>query len=180
MAEDSILIIVALVVSFLSFIISFLTFWRNRRSKKLKILQDSQVLILASQAVVLWEQIQTLITANVNSYSLNSYVFESLRNNALRFENSIQKAVELGLWTRIIGNTHKDTLYYTGFIQSLIYSATTSKNDINDWLSQHLVMGMIRMLDACEKYGISTVNEIINTVKIDESIKIKAREYLDQ
>jgi len=54
------IIIISLIISGLSFGISLLIYWRNRRSEQLKREQDSQMLILASQIVVFWEQLQNI------------------------------------------------------------------------------------------------------------------------
>ena len=180
MNGELILIIISLIISGLSFGVSFLTFWLNRRSVQFKRDQESQMVVLASRAVILWEQLQNIVTVKVHDVTYDPFIFESLRKNALRFEDSLQKAIGLGLWSNLIGNKPGSTLLYSTFTQELLDSASSQENNINDWTGMHLLMGMIRTIEACERYRVPSVSEITKRVyaNITENLKEHAWSYL--
>ena len=174
------IIIISLIISGFSFGISLLTYWRNRRSEQLKREQDSQMLILASRIVVFWEQLQNIASAKVHKYSFHPYIFDSLRKNATRIEDSLQKAIGLGLWTKIIGDNPQSTILYSTFIQDLLHSASTQGERLDDWTGTHLLTGVIRTIEACELYKNPSVLEITQPVyaKISSYLKENAWTYL--
>lgn len=180
MSSEIILNITLVCIAVVSLVVSFLTFWRNRRSTRLKKEQESQILILASGIVILWEQILVLITANVNKSPLQPYIFDSLRKNASRLEDNLQNAIGLGLWSTIIGKQKASVTLYSAFIQSLIYASTSQENDTEPWLKLHLHMGMIRALEICVRYRSNLVSEVVKPTieKVSKDLRRKAWNYL--
>lgn len=182
MNDELILVIISLVISGLSFFVAFLSYWRNRPSVQLKKDQEYQMLILAGQSIVFWKQLESLAIVELSKSEVDPYIFGSLRKNALRFEDSLQKAIGLGLWTNIIGDNPRNIFLFSAFIQSLLNAGTSKKNDITQFTSLHILMGVIRTIEACEQYGSPMISEITEKVynQIDESLKADAWIYLNK
>ena len=147
--------IYALIVSCLSFFISALTFYQNSEKSQIKRNKSSQMRIVAAQSLVLWDQINTIISIQVHKFEYDPYIFPSVQINAKRLEEDLDAAIGMGLLSEIVGD-HKNSLaLYVAFCQSLSYIINlqdAENQPIEEWTKQHFVMGMIRLIDICINY----------------------------
>jgi hypothetical protein len=139
-------------ISAIALVISSLTFWRTRPASQLKRDQQAQMAVVASRATVLWDQMQTIIVATSNSHQINSYLLPSMKSNARRLEESVDKAIGLGLFTVLVGGDSLSLTLFTAFIQSLSHASSTESVESAVWTKQHLSMGMVRLLESCRRY----------------------------
>jgi len=139
----------SLIVSCLSLIVSFLAFWRGRPSSQLHRDQQGQMRVLTARTVVLWDQMLTVMGATSGKYSLDPYVFGAMRVSAHRLEEALDKAIGLGLWSRIVGDDPTSLPMYTALVRCLTDAANQEISSPEPWTKEHLVMGMVRLLDAC-------------------------------
>lgn len=139
-------------ISALALVVSFLSFWRTRPALQLKRDQQAQMAVVASRATVLWDQMQTITTATSNNHQIDPYLFPSMKTNARRLEESIDKAIGLGLFTALVGSDSLSLTLFTAFIQGLSHSFSTESVGPEVWTKQHLLMGMVRLLESCKRY----------------------------
>jgi hypothetical protein len=139
-------------ISALALVISSLTFWRTRPALQLKRDQQAQMAVVASRATVLWDQMQTIIAAKSNNHQINSYIFPSMKANARRLEESVAKAIGLGLFAVLIGGDGLSLTLFTAFIQGLSHAFSAESVEPEVWTKQHLLMGMVRLLESCRRY----------------------------
>ena len=103
--------------------------------------------MLAGLANQLWDQLQVLVAADVGKIEVDPYVFTSLRTNANRLENALDSASGLALKPLVAGGREHAGALYTAFVQALADAAARTDPDPEPWLKQHLLMGMVRLLD---------------------------------
>jgi hypothetical protein len=139
-------------ISAVALVVSSLTFWRTRPALQLKRDQQAQMTVVASRATVLWDQMQTIIAAKSNDHHIDSYLFPSMRANARRLEESMDKAIGLGLFTVLVGGDSLSLNLFTAFIQSLSHAFSDESVEPEVWTKQHLLMGMVRLLESCKSY----------------------------
>ncbi|MEP5339712.1 MAG: hypothetical protein ABJL44_13505 [Algibacter sp.] len=153
MKIEIVISIISTAIASLSFLFAFYVYRKSRHSVKLKENQDQQMQIIASQAILFWEQIQILMNANVNKYDVDPYIYISLKQNAKRLEESIEKAISLGLWNTIVPKRKRNSDgMHVAFIQSLMHQSVSDIDTPIDWLKQHLIMGIVRLFEICENY----------------------------
>ncbi len=179
MSIELITAMISVGIAAFSLIVSFLTYWWNRRSVQLKIAQESQMIILASRVAVLWDQINSIISSKVHQYHVDPYIFESMRKNAFRLEEALEKGIGLDLWNILVEKRTYSLVLYSAFIQSLLYAASRQEYNPDDWTHMHLVMGMIRLIDICQRYKSDAVSKITNEIKIHRDLIEKAWVYLE-
>lgn len=138
--------------SVIALVVSFLTFWRTRPALQIKRDQQAQMAVVASRATVLWDQMQTIIAATNSNHQVDSYLFPSMRANARRLEESIDKAIGLGLFVVLVGGDSLSLTLFTAFIQSLSNAFSDESAGPEVWTKQHLLMGMVRLLESCRRY----------------------------
>lgn len=180
MKIEVIISIVSVVVAFLSFALAFFVYWRSRPYIQERKAHDSQMNIIACQSIVFWEQLQTLISANVNKYEVDPYIFNSLKENSKRLESSIEKAIALGLWHVFVPeNKEHSSVLHVAFIQSLVDSSSLKTNNVDDWMKDHLLMGVIRIFEMCENYERLTP-ELKSSLKnkVVPEMKVRSWKYL--
>jgi len=139
-------------ISAVALVVSSLTFWRTRPALQLKRDQQAQMAVVASRATVLWDQMQTIIATTSNNHQIDSYLFPSVKANARRLEESIDKAIGLGLFTALVGGDSPSLTLFTAFIQSLSHAFSDKSDEPEVWTKQHLHMGMVRLLESCRRY----------------------------
>jgi hypothetical protein len=139
-------------ISAVALVVSSLTFWRTRPALQLKRDQQAQMAVVASRATVLWDQMQTIIAATSNNHLIDSYLFASMKANARRLEESIDKAIGLGLFTVLVGGDSLSLTLFTAFIQSLSHAFRDESVEPEVWTKRHLLMGMVRLLESCRHY----------------------------
>jgi hypothetical protein len=108
--------------------------------------------VVASRATVLWDQMETINVVTSNNHQIDSYLFPSMKANARRLEESIDKAIGLGLFTVLVGGDSLSLTLYTAFIQSLSHAFRDESVEPQVWTKQHLRMGMVRLLESCRRY----------------------------
>jgi hypothetical protein len=139
-------------ISALALAVSSLTFWRTRPALQLKRDQQAQMAVVASRATVLWDQIQTIIVATSNNHQIDPYLFPSMKANAKRLEDAIDNAIGIALFTMLVGGDSLSLTLFTAFIQSLSHACSTESVEPEVWTKQHLLMGMVRLLESCRRY----------------------------
>lgn len=139
-------------ISAVALMVSSLTFWRTQPALQLKRDQQAQMAVVASRATVLWDQMQTIIAATSNNHQIDSYLFPSMKANARRLEESIDKAIGLGLFTILVGSDSLSLNLFTAFIQGLTHVFSDESVGPEVWTKQHLLMGMVRLLESCRRY----------------------------
>jgi hypothetical protein len=168
MKPEIIISIVSTGVAILAFTFSFYVFWINRISRNKKERKNEQMQIITSFTLMFWDQLQTLISAKTHSFSVDDYVYDSLRKNALRLEGSIQNAISIGLWNEFVSDKKPNALaMHNAFIQNLVYNSSQDINDIDHWLKEHLLMGVIRVIEICENFN-----------NLDDSLKQSLRKQV--
>jgi hypothetical protein len=139
-------------ISAVALVVSSLTFWRTRPALQLKRDQQAQMAVVASRATVLWDQIQTIIVATSNNHQIDPYLFPSMKANAKRLEDAIDNAIGIALFTMLVGGDSLSLTLFTAFIQSLSHACSTESVEPEVWTKQHLLMGMVRLLESCRRY----------------------------
>jgi hypothetical protein len=139
-------------ISTLGLVVSFLTFWRNRPVLQLKRDQQAQMAVVASRATVLWDQMQTIIATSSSDNQIDAYLFPSLKANGRRLEESIDKAIGLGLFTILVGDDSLSLTLFTAYVQSLSHTFSAEPAEAEAWTKRHLLMGMVRLLESCRRY----------------------------
>ena len=153
-----VLSVLALVVSVVSLAG---TFYRNARSTQLRNAQDEAMRTVAARAIVLWEQLMIIVECQVKNCDIDSYVLPSVQKNAGRLEDALDHAIRVGLLHVIseADREHSLTLY-AAFLQGLTEVADRDNpqgQPLETWTKQHLLMGMVRLLDSCRKYRQSVI-----------------------
>ena len=139
-------------ISAVALVVSFLTFWRTQPALQLKRDQQAQMAVVASRATVLWDQMETIRVATSKKDQIDPYLFPSVKANARRLEESIDKAIGLGLFTVLIGGDSLSLTLFTAFLQSMSHAFSDESFDHEVWKKWHLRMGMVRLLQSCRCY----------------------------
>ncbi len=64
----------------------------------------------------------------------------------------MDKAIGLGLFTVLVGGDSLSLNLFTAFIQSLSHAFSDESVEPEVWTKQHLLMGMVRLLESCKSY----------------------------
>jgi hypothetical protein len=98
--------------------------------------------VVASRATVLWDQMQTIITATSINHQIESYFFPSAKANARRLEESIGKAIGIGLFTVLASGDNLSLSLLAAFDQSLSHAFSDESVKPEVCKNQHLLMGI--------------------------------------
>ena len=151
-------------LSFVLAIISLALWYRFAKGQtqeaKLVHEQDLQMVEIASRTVVLSQQIKTIAFTTVHDEDLDNYIFSSIRKNAVRLEESLDRGLALGLWPHIVSSKRNARPMYTAFIQALL-NAAEPDNAAEEWTKMHLTMGIWRTLELCDNYKRFGVKDIV-------------------
>ena len=115
---------IALLVSFVS---AAVTIYRSAPSTLLYHEQMAVMRIVASRTMVLWDQLKTIATAQVSSSTIDLYMLSSYQKNALRLEEASDKAIGIGLLSKLMGNHKHSFILYVAFVQSFESHSNTGK-----------------------------------------------------
>jgi hypothetical protein len=172
---DAALKFIPVIISMLSILISILAFFRGRTASLLEVEKRKQMRVVSARAIVLWEQMQNVFSAIKMGHELDPYIKASMRKNGIRLEESIDKAISLGLWDVVVTSRENSIVLFAAFTQAL-EDASASEREYDVWAKTHLLMGMVRLLDVCEKYEKSRDGELVSALSssirpalIDES-----------
>lgn len=146
---------IAVAVSILSFVVSALSYYRNTGPAQLRREQIARMRIIAAIAVVLWDQINLILKAQVDKIKVDPYLFPSIQENALRLEEGLNDAVGLGLFPIILEDREHTLTMYAAFIQGLRWIASMpdpEKQPLEEWTKMHFLFGMVRLIDVCLRY----------------------------
>ena len=152
---------IALLVSVVSVAV---TIYRSAPSTLLYHEQMAVMRIVASRTMVLWDQLRTIATAQVSSSTINSYRLSSFQKNALRLEEALDKAIGIGLLSKLLGNHEHSFILYVAFVQSLNRIATLEEPDkqpLKEWTEQHFSMGLVRLVDVLRKFNSSLLPQSV-------------------
>ncbi len=142
---------IALAISFLSFFVSALTFYRGSTWAQIKRTKMEKMRLVVARGVVVWDQMQTVVTAKVNGFRLDPYFFPSYQRNVHRLEDAIDSAVAVGLFEDLVGVQEHALSLHSAFLQSLAHMEMLSPDgaEVDEWIKEHFTMGMVRLLDHC-------------------------------
>jgi hypothetical protein len=142
---------VALAISFLSFCISALAFYRGSERAQNKRIKAERMCLVSTRSILVWEQIQTVIAAKKGEFSLDSYFFPSYQRNIHRLEDALDGAFAVGLFSDLIGTRENALTLHLAFLQSLtnMEGLNPQNSELDEWIKQHFLMGMVRLLDQC-------------------------------
>ena len=174
---------IALLVSFVS---AAVTIYRSAPSTLLYHEQMAVMRIVASRTMVLWDQLKTIATAQVSSSTIDLYMLSSYQKNALRLEEASDKAIGIGLLSKLMGNHKHSFILYVAFVQSLNHIATLEKPDkqpLEEWTKQHFSMGLVRLVDILRKFDSSLLPQSVYHSlyhSLDEKLTEEAWTYLDK
>jgi hypothetical protein len=144
----------ALALSFLSFCVSALTFYRGSEWAQSQRAKREKMRVVATRGVIVWEQMHIAINAKRSGGALDPYFFPSYQRNVRRLEDAIEGAVSLGLFKDLVGHARRSVALHAAYIQSLSTMETIDPEgaDIDDWIKEHFTMGTIRLLDCCIRH----------------------------
>lgn len=145
--------LIALGVGGLSLLVSVLTFLRNSPNAQLRRDQRAHMRVLSSRAIVLWDQLQTLIASQENKHDVDPYLYGAMRINARRVEDCLDRAIGLGLWSVVVGERKDHAIaLHAAFTQSLVDASSKEEAGTEPWLKLHLLMGMVRLPATCAEH----------------------------
>ena len=173
----------SIIISGLALTISAFSFYLNSPRAIQRRMQIHQIRALASQAVVLYDQCLNVAVAGFPEGRLDPYLIHSMRNSAKTLNGLMSEALTLDLWSLVIdmNNICHPVQYHCALIQSLDYCAAPDSAP-EDFTKEHLLMGLIRLLDGCQQSGkLSSAlqRQVGSSLPRPETIQI-ARTYLDQ
>ena len=142
---------IAVFISFVSLCISALTFYRGSLKAQNEKVKKELMRSISLQALVVWDQMSAINSAQVSNYELNEYFFPSYKKNVLRLEELINQGVSIGLYNVIVGEREHALSLHSAFIQSLVQMETQNSDytELSKWIPQHFAMGMVRLLNGC-------------------------------
>ena len=163
-----------------------LTFYRTAASTLLHREQMAAMRIVASRTVLLWDQVQTVARVQLDGLALDSYRLISFQKTALRLEDALDKATGVGLFPRILGDHRHSLMLYAAFVQGLSWVANLEEADeqpLETSPGKHFSMGLVRLLDVCQKFDSSLLPENLfesmDTERLEELVK-EAWTYMDR
>ena len=108
--------------------------------------------VLSGRAVILWNQLSTLLGAQARNIPVDPCFFPSFRLSVRHLEQALDDAIGMGLLTVIIGSRKDAMAMHRAFRQSLAAMEAVERpqqTPIHEWTNLHFVMGMVRLLDVC-------------------------------
>jgi hypothetical protein len=139
------------IVALLSLVISLVAYWHTRPVAIQERERRAALEVVAGRALILADQIQTVITIGPARLPLNSYLLESLRRNGTRLEDALDSAAGKGLLDVLAGPAPGGLAYHVAMIQSLV-NASRAEGVPSDWVAEHLIFGLISMLERLEAH----------------------------
>jgi hypothetical protein len=85
---------------------------------------------------------QTIITATSINHQIDSCFFPSAKANARRLEESIGKAIGIGLFTVLASGDNLSLSLFAAFDQSLSHTFSDESVEPEVWKNQHVLMGI--------------------------------------
>ena len=108
-------------------------------------------------------QQEAIAATKVYKLPLDPYLFSSRSRNAKTLYKLLDKAIKLGLWKELTGSHEWSLELFTAFRQSLssIVGLDPNTSETEDYLDQHVLMGIVRLADQCRRYeGLDLKNDI--------------------
>jgi hypothetical protein len=145
------------IIALLSLVISLAAYWHTRPVAVQERERRVALEAVAGRALILADQIQTVITIG-NRLPPDSYLLESLRRNGNRLEDALDLAAGKGLLNVIAGVEPGGLVFHVAMIQSLV-NASRVGGAPSDWSAEHLLLGLISLLERLEAHP--HTNEIV-------------------
>jgi hypothetical protein len=176
--------IAALLAATVSALAGIRTMSRNSDAAQLRRKQDATMKVVASRALVSWEQIQNFLHAQKMNQEIDGYLIPSSVQTVKRLEASLDEALSVGLMENIVGSSNHAMTYHSVFIQSLVHLVCRDVDSLKspiEWTKQHYLFGLIRLLDRCLNYpGAVFPKKIENQVRNQiKPLRNEAFSYLE-
>jgi hypothetical protein len=170
----------AILISLISAVIAGLTYFQNSAPAQLKTQQTECMRTVAARAAIVWDQLQTVLSAEKYKFSLDPYLFPSIQNNIRRLEEALDMTISAGLTKELISIRRNAVPLYCAFVQSLYFVTTLQSTDeIRDALiKEHFTMGMVRLLGQCMSFGKEMLPDQRSYSSLSQEIKDQAWDYL--
>ena len=97
---------------------------------------------LAARAFILWDLVNTIMAGDDERSVVSSVV-----KNARCLEEALDRAVEVGLLTSVVGNREHSLILYSVTQQALMNVGQSVTQ-----IDEHLTLALIRVLDVCREY----------------------------
>ncbi len=169
------------ILAFAALFVAGLAYWQTRPKALLRSAQREKMRVLALVTIILWEQIRTVLICNAKSKEVDHYMLASMRENSKRLEEILNSAIGLNLWKDVLGQEKHSTSLFTAFVQSLLAVASDDSKGPEYWLKMHLIMGMLRLIEASEKYWRGIDDELADVLHsfLVSDLKETARSYIE-
>ncbi len=171
---------VAILVSLSSALVSLLAYIQNSSRSRLRDQQSERMRIVAVRTIILWEQVQTILSSAEYGYPVDDYLFPSIQNNARRLEKALDLAISSGLTQQIISQREQALVLYTAFVQALFYITTDLGTDQirKACLDDHFTLGMIRLQNQCLDFKHDILPSYLTDSDFVRNVSDRAWNYL--
>eukprot|EP00903_Cladosiphon_okamuranus_P013216 g12327.t1 len=132
-------------------IVSVLAYIQSLPSAELKREQQGAMHVLATQALLMFDALQTALLMHTENIPCDHNRMELMRKRARMLQEAIDTAIRLRLWNEIVGQRKHSLPLFTAFMESLI-TAGSEGATMKDWRKQHFGMGLLRIVVLCEEY----------------------------
>ena len=146
--------VLAISVAVGSALISLLTYLQSGEAAQQRRLQNSAMRSIATRAALAWDHFKTAGLCHQSGQSFPDYQFPAARMNMERLEQSIDAALALGMF-EVVMSTREHAVVYANASYAAFREAAEAKSpsEFNDaLLKQHLLFGLLRMLEQCSAY----------------------------
>lgn len=142
----------AVIIAIGALTVSLWNLYRGSQTAEAKKKEKEKMRIIGMYGAIIWRQTIAIRTACLNPAAgrPDDFLFISYKINAKRLENALDDAVRSGLLEKIIGKHQYAFEMYAGFIQCLSFIDTIKidEPDMNRWLREPCVFGVLRLLQA--------------------------------
>jgi hypothetical protein len=177
--------LLACLVSVVAVIISGLAYYHNTEDAIRMAKIDSSIRTVLYRTIILWEQTDTVVQAQVKNFTVDPYVYPSMRDNSRLLTSAMDAAIETGGLDKLIGKDKHALDMYIAFVQGLQQQAqirTEADVALSEWTKQHVLFGLIRQLDNLLDYpGSGVPQSVIKRIKEEIApLQNEAHNYLEK
>jgi hypothetical protein len=141
----------SIAISIISLAIAVSAFYLSTPKARLKQEQLNCMRVVAGRTAIIFDQISVIATAKKHATAIDDYIFASFHANCGRLEESLDKAIGMGLYATLIGNQDHGLTYFNALSQSLKHITTNNnRQHLEEQMdTMHFVMGIERLMNIC-------------------------------
>lgn len=150
--------ILSITLGAVALLVSVLAYVQSRPSQQLKRDQQAAMHTLASEVLLAYNMMNTIATMIRGGLECDPFLLELMRSRVKSLHEAMYAAIRLRLWEHVVGEREHALLLFDMFCGNL-FSAASEGSSMEEWVKEHFVFGLTRVMMLCEEYHLSLEDE---------------------